>query len=621
MGLYQLPLTLVLLLSLLGAVSSSREIPGLFGASVYLSGDVTVTENHQIEWNMGTTLLARHIPGNAPAYYSKCSGRCELFPNATLRMDRLVTTDDGGYSVSVKLDNTLYQVTVQLKVYRQLSAPSLTISVNNRPVAGSNISLQCNIGGQVVHTYYFFQNNKYVSCDLPHITCNQSSPLLSFQPITESDSGNYTCGIDNPVSINISAPLSVNVAVRVSQVTLKNNASSPVLAEKDSVSLSCSALGTDLSYNWSLDGRFLTPNPRYHFINNNSTLVISPVSRSDQGYFVCTVYNYLNSMTSNPLNLTWYPEGSLECSAAKLDQNLQLSCSWPGGYPSADIHMRYYNLSERGQDQLTTILPMRLGEQLSCTGAQWGSIRTCALDIDAPQSAGFINNSVIEGILGGTIILSLSLSRSSSKSSLSSTESILPAKFSWRWVTNSSILLPVDNMKVISNDFESYLIVSSLTKELGGQFICTAENILGSTDFNFVLNVIAEEGSPSCDALSPGAIAGIVIGAACFVMFVVVTIILIHKKTSSDTNGKGREENDPGFFPNLSPINIPRVDSFTGKNIQNKSDDEERAYEDIKVIPRPVCDHTDLPSDDKERAYEVPSIPPNIYKNLLKQRP
>ncbi|XP_031761495.1 carcinoembryonic antigen-related cell adhesion molecule 1-like [Xenopus tropicalis] len=117
------------------------------------------------------------------------------------------------------------------------------------------------------------------------------------------DTGTYTCKIENRVSSNTSQPLSLTVIARVSGVALSSNASGLLCPGKDSVRLTCSALGTNVTFSWHLDGAPLPTNPRYHLMNSNSSLIISPVERTDSGSFTCTASNSVNSETSSPLTL------------------------------------------------------------------------------------------------------------------------------------------------------------------------------------------------------------------------------------------------------------------------------------------------------------------------------
>ncbi|XP_075047029.1 cell adhesion molecule CEACAM1-like isoform X2 [Mixophyes fleayi] len=171
----------------------------------------------------------------------------------------------------------------------------------DRLVGGSNVTLHCDAGSQTVLTYTFYRDQKTI-CSEPHVTCRDS--VLIFQPITETDSGTYTCTIQNSVSTNTSTSLRLTVIVPVSEVTLTTNTSdSLVWPGKDSVSLRCSARGTNVSFSWNLQGAPLPLNPRYNVTNNSSILIISPVSAKDNGSFTCTAKNSINNITSNEVKL------------------------------------------------------------------------------------------------------------------------------------------------------------------------------------------------------------------------------------------------------------------------------------------------------------------------------
>eukprot|EP00079_Xenopus_tropicalis_P037441 XP_017951212.1 PREDICTED: carcinoembryonic antigen-related cell adhesion molecule 5-like [Xenopus tropicalis] len=191
-------------------------------------------------------------------------------------------------------------------MYSPLTLPTLKVNVsttngNAYPVNGTIVSLHCDAGGQNVVNYTFYKDG-VTACSQPHVTCDKD--FLYFQPIMMSDTGRYTCKIENPVSSNSSQPLSLTVIEPVLGVALSSNASSGLLCPgKDSVRLTCSALGTNVTFSWHLDGAPLPTNPRYHLMNSNSSLIISPVERTDNGSFTCTASNSLNNQTSSPLTL------------------------------------------------------------------------------------------------------------------------------------------------------------------------------------------------------------------------------------------------------------------------------------------------------------------------------
>ncbi|XP_069596895.1 carcinoembryonic antigen-related cell adhesion molecule 1-like isoform X3 [Ranitomeya imitator] len=514
----------------IGTVVTITQFNSFIGGTAYIFPNSPASPDHRIDWNLDTTgaTIATLLPYSSPTYAERCSaGKCTLFINGTLQMDELVSTDNRSYSVSFQAGGVLIKEEVQLNVYNILTPPDLIVSSSIRPVDGTTLNLRCDTGTQTVHRVYFYKNDELVSCSSIHLSCSSSSDYLYFNPILSSDTGIYTCGIENPVSNSMSIGTYLDVAVHVSGVTLRSNASGPVIAEKEAVSLVCSSYGTDVSYNWTLMELPLPQNPRYHLINGNSTLAISPVMRSDRGAFTCQVSNYLNSQLSNPLNLTWSPEGNIKCAAERLDQSVQLYCLWPGGYPPAGVHLQYENTILSGSDTSTTVVPINrfpLGTQLFCTGSHSESNQVCSLVIDIPRSSGFVNESIKAVYKGNNAILSVTLNSGNAPGA-----QIFPATFSWvRLDPTPSKLFTTKDIVVMSNDYSSYMIIQEMNEELNGKYMCRAENTMGSNYFTFVLNVKKEE------TISAGTIAGIAIGSVVALAMVILVLFHIFREKNKD---------------------------------------------------------------------------------------
>lgn len=122
--------------------------------------------------------------------------------------------------------------------------------------------------------------------------------------ITNNDEGTYTLNAYNPMNaIVMTENYDLKVYAPVSNVTVTNNISALVWPGIDSVSLRCSALGTDVSYSWSLQGAQISGGGRFSLAVNNTTLIISPVSSTDNGSFICTAKNIINSQNSSDVKL------------------------------------------------------------------------------------------------------------------------------------------------------------------------------------------------------------------------------------------------------------------------------------------------------------------------------
>ncbi|KAM5132163.1 uncharacterized protein ACMZJ9_018931 [Mantella aurantiaca] len=320
MGL-MIPCTLLLLIS--GAVFSYQIENGILGRSVHFYESIPIQVDPIIQWTFKNGIIAQRFPNGPPVCNIE---RCQLFENGTLRLDNLTFADEGNYTITAQYPNVtlIKQFTYGLKVYNILNAPVLTRNdTSNSLIGGSIVSLHCNASGQTVTTYSFNHEGKNI-CSEPHVTCRDS--YLYFQPITVSDNGRYNCTIQNPVSSNTSNTLQLTVIDRVSEVNLTSNKSGIVWPGLDSVSLTCSARGTNVTYSWNLQGSPLVPGPQYSFMENNTVLTISPVSDKENGTFTCTASNQISTETSNGIKLIL---GS-KVSAVMLTSNTSGSLIWAG---------------------------------------------------------------------------------------------------------------------------------------------------------------------------------------------------------------------------------------------------------------------------------------------------
>ncbi|KAG8433865.1 hypothetical protein GDO86_012290 [Hymenochirus boettgeri] len=488
------------LLLLAIGISALEEFHGAVGGSVYLSTRLPLPSNYKLSWKTGGIEIAGHENAKKISYSGRCNdSKCELFTNATLKLFNVSTSDKNDYEQSITDQSTGITTSfiVKLSIHSLLTSPSLRLIPAGRPISGTNKTLQCDPRGQIGNSYTFYKDHQAVSCTMAHVTCQEKD--LYFHPITQNDHGTYTCTIHNPVSSNESNLVLLDVAVSVSNVSLHNNESSPVMAGKDSVALRCLSIGTDVSYSWDLRDQPLPLTPRYNLLNNNSTLIISPVSKEDHGNFTCTVTNYLNNETSQPLHLNWLPDGQVFCGANRIGDIVQLRCSWPGGYPPADLDLTFDNTKNSGKDQVIRNVSFNQvgpAAQLNCHGIQ-GRTESCSLIIDKPKSTGLTNETVVSEPLGKSAILNVTLTGSQNgRQGNSGTPQLLPTTFTWYRLTPEPLPLPLgDQFLVISTNYFSYMVALSMTKYITGHYMCTAENMMGRTDFIFMLNINDNSGN------------------------------------------------------------------------------------------------------------------------------
>ncbi|XP_078389774.1 cell adhesion molecule CEACAM5-like isoform X2 [Cetorhinus maximus] len=124
---------------------------------------------------------------------------------------------------------------------------------------------------------------------------------LLLKSVTASDSGDYTVSM-NPVNGSTATKtIALHVLEPVSKPNVTANVTNPV-EHNDTVTLTCFASGTAVSYQWLEDNSTIIPDNRFILSDDNRTLTISGALRSDGG-FMCYAFNSFSGMTSDPYNL------------------------------------------------------------------------------------------------------------------------------------------------------------------------------------------------------------------------------------------------------------------------------------------------------------------------------
>ncbi|XP_073512018.1 cell adhesion molecule CEACAM1-like [Phyllobates terribilis] len=310
----------------------------------------------------------------------------------------------------------------------------------------------------------------------------------------------------------------------VTAVNLTSNSSALLWDGEDSVSLQCTTLVND-TFIWELNGEAL-PNDRRYTITTestglNSNLSISPVSRNDTGSFTCTASD--TNKTSNALNLTlaWSPDPlDIACSiqSDKNASSIQLSCSWVGGQPAAEVTMIFNATKETANNRvMRDVPPTGDGNPITllCEGVHVRANSSCNITIERPLSTDNINNTITSVKQGEATVLTLNL------------QSGFYAQFSWFHHNPDSVpLITGGKYKIESNGSISNLHISEVTSNEKGTYECVAKTAIGSTSFMFKLDVSQVTDS----GLSGGAIAGIVIGVLAGVVLIGVAVFFIVKK-------------------------------------------------------------------------------------------
>ncbi|XP_062868247.1 V-set and immunoglobulin domain-containing protein 10-like 2 [Trichomycterus rosablanca] len=216
------------------------------------------------------------------------------------------------------------------KPYIRLSDPS--------PAEGTSVWMGCGITDGTDPIHYTWEQES--GSGLVTILAESDNSLINITSVTRNHTGWYRCLAKNEVSQQrsdriwldvIYGPDSPRIEVTPHLVTDEGYSA----LEKETVTLQCQAPSN--------------PSSQYIWFYNNSQIYTGPqltltrILRKDLGIYACLAQNTnLNTRSKNSITLTVYyaPDGSPSCSILPVNNytDLELSCIWVGGYPSATLN-------------------------------------------------------------------------------------------------------------------------------------------------------------------------------------------------------------------------------------------------------------------------------------------
>ncbi|XP_034017170.1 HEPACAM family member 2 isoform X2 [Thalassophryne amazonica] len=146
-----------------------------------------------------------------------------------------------------------------------------------------------------------------------HLLFKEPNITLLIRELNQDDEGEYCLNLNIDFRnksrfITEKRTVHVTVDVPMSTPVIEKNPSYAVVEDKGNVTWTCSVQsGTRVSFQWLRNNVRLSPSKRYHFSQDNSTLLISPVRKDDMGSYCCVVSNPVSpSRHSRAVELTVY---------------------------------------------------------------------------------------------------------------------------------------------------------------------------------------------------------------------------------------------------------------------------------------------------------------------------
>ncbi|XP_055521759.1 carcinoembryonic antigen-related cell adhesion molecule 5-like [Leucoraja erinacea] len=317
------------------------------------------------------------------------------------------------------------------------------------------------------------------------VDLNLTTGSLTLRSVNESDNGVYTVNLNAVGSVaQATATIKLQALEPVSQPVITSNDARPV-EYTDTVTLQCVAVGTDVSYAWSMNGLTLSPSDRLVLSNGNRTLIINGVLRSDKE-FTCTGSNPLNTNTSDPflLDVSYGPESvnisvSPEQAIHTSGTNVSLTCAAVSN-PAPEYQWLFNGLlRQRGRQLVIAALGFYDMGRYTCkvfnsvTGRSNSTSRI--ITVFEPVSTPYIISNAISSIEhNDTVVLSCFAAGTDA---------------SYTWSEDNSVISNGGRLELSA--YNTLTITGALRSD--GPFTCRASNAVSAeTSAPFPLNVFCK---------------------------------------------------------------------------------------------------------------------------------
>uniref|UniRef100_UPI00398EA647 cell adhesion molecule CEACAM5-like isoform X2 n=1 Tax=Pristiophorus japonicus TaxID=55135 RepID=UPI00398EA647 len=355
---------------------------------------------------------------------------------------------------------------------------SLNISINPELahyISGSIVNFSCSAVSNPASEFQWFLNG---------------SPLqlygqqLIIADISLSNTGNYTCEAFNNATKRYSVLTRDMVVVEpVSQPNVTANATNPV-EHNDTVALTCFASGTAVSYQWLEDNSTIIPDNRFGLSDDNSTLTISGVLRSDGG-FTCNAYNFINEMTSGiyHLNISYGPDLPTVSINPDLPvyiagRTVTFTCSADSS-PTAELewYLNDTSLPQKGQQLIIASITLNDTGKYTCQAFN---------NLTKRYSASTKQIAVIEGVSNVTVLANNSNPVESIDTILLTCHAsgFVQSRF---WFKNNRTIQ--DNDRIITSPDNVTLTIISVNRNDSGTYKCNASNDFSSDSGDIILKI------------------------------------------------------------------------------------------------------------------------------------
>ncbi|XP_038669261.1 carcinoembryonic antigen-related cell adhesion molecule 5-like isoform X1 [Scyliorhinus canicula] len=217
--------------------------------------------------------------------------------NETLTITSVQRSDGGDYKCQAwGHSNNESSDPFSLKICYGPGTPQLTIEDEKEAYAPeSNVTLMCSVDSVPPATFEWLINGELL---------RETGPKLALVNITIDDFGNYTCQAhNNRTNLYAVATKQISLIEGITKPKITTTVSN-LVEHNDNVTLTCDVSGHLRLLIWERNQQVLVGGGNMKLSEQNRTLTISAVNRSDTGNYTCRAESPINSKKSDVFELT-----------------------------------------------------------------------------------------------------------------------------------------------------------------------------------------------------------------------------------------------------------------------------------------------------------------------------
>uniref|UniRef100_A0A3Q3J196 Ig-like domain-containing protein n=1 Tax=Monopterus albus TaxID=43700 RepID=A0A3Q3J196_MONAL len=358
-------------------------VDAIAGGNVTFTTQVGTPDYIAMVWNFGSGQHVATASSQGVKVNTKYAGRAQMdSKNGYLTLTSLVSEDSGIYTISIVLsDGTTNDGTIELRVLKPVSDAIIKSNLPEAIEHNSTVVLNCSAKGSFLK-FTWTNGTTPIVADGKRLTLAQgTSSMLTITDVFRTDLlGPIYCTAANNLQMNKSPPFNLTVyceycthsaefclatppiqewtglyphrsrsswlaCTAVEEYTCRaQNAKTQrtvtssgvsfsvisgvkvtgptdiLIAGNSSANISCQATaGTVQTMIWLKDGTALAPSSHRVFSNNQSSLLISPLSREDGGEYTCQL---INPVSSGKASYTMVVNYGPEAVKVKIDRDV-----------------------------------------------------------------------------------------------------------------------------------------------------------------------------------------------------------------------------------------------------------------------------------------------------------